>query len=89
MNKSTPYLNQYCCLVLECHSAGIDVGDLSKQQAARLRKLKVKAMTESGLSDNELWLICMCRKYKVLDTVNDFALKTILLNEFDTGRHSV
>jgi len=73
METEKPYLIQYCNLIFELHSQKIDADNMSKEQTEILCKLRAKAIQQSGLTFNELTLICMCRKYRIFKKVNIYA----------------
>jgi len=70
-----PFLTQYCNLMFEWHSTGIDVDTASESQVELLQELREKAIAQSGLTRSELALISMCRKYHIFTTINTYAHK--------------
>ena len=70
-----PYLTQYCNLLFEWHSVGVNIDTASKSQQAALQELREKAIAQSGLTWDELTLISMCRKYRIFKKVNTYAHK--------------
>jgi len=75
MENAKPYLTQYCNLVFELHSKELTYDAASENEKNLLQELRVKATEQSGLTENELTLICMCREYKIFNKVNVYAKK--------------
>ena len=73
METETPYLTQYCNMVYEWRCKGIDIDNATENQAIKIRELREKAIEQSGLTVNELSLICMCRKNGIFKKVNVYA----------------
>lgn len=73
MDKTTTYLTQYCNLVFEWQSLGINIDSASENQQAQIQELRKKALEQSGLTCSELALISMCRKYRIFREVNTYA----------------
>jgi len=73
MEKQKPYLTQYCNIKFEWHSTGIDIDKATKSQRLLMQDIRLRAVAESGLTDNELTLIAMCRNYGIFEKVNIYA----------------
>ena len=73
MKTETVYLTQYFNLILEWQRNGINIDNASKSQLQLLQNLKTKALAQSGLSANELMLICLIRKRNIFTKVHVFA----------------
>lgn len=67
------YLTQYCNMSFEWQSKGITPDNAAESQLAALYELRNKAIKQSGLTENELILVCMCRKYGIFKKVNQYA----------------
>jgi len=65
-NFETPPLTQYCNLMFEWQCLGLTIDTAPKHQQDLLSALREKILTQSGLTDNELALISLCRKHRVL-----------------------
>ena len=70
MEKQTPYLTQFCNLSFEWQSTGINFDDATESQQERFKELRAQAIEQSGLTCNELSLICNCRLYPIFERVN-------------------
>ncbi|MCL2228751.1 MAG: hypothetical protein FWC00_02875 [Firmicutes bacterium] len=70
---NTPYVTQYCNLRFEWQSLGITIDTATENQARFMHDLKQKAIEQSGLTDNELDLISVCRRYRLLKQVYTYA----------------
>jgi hypothetical protein len=77
MNNLTPYLTQYCNLNFEWFCKNISIDTASESQAKEMQELRIKAMEQSGLTINELALICQCRKFRISRKINDYMHKII------------
>jgi len=75
MKKQTPYLTQYYNLKLELKRNKINYDELNEDEYQEIISLKNKAIEESGLTDNELGLILLCRKHNIFRKVNVYANK--------------
>ena len=69
----THYLTQYCNMVFEWRSKGLDIDSASEAQVNEMQELRAKAIEQSGLSDNELTLISLCRNKNILNKVYMYA----------------
>lgn len=72
MEKAT-YLTKYCNMCFEWQLNGITTDNATESQLNELWELQNKAIKQSGLTENELVLICMCRKYGIFRKVNQYA----------------
>ena len=70
-----PWLTQYCNLMFEWQSMGINIDTASESQQVEINELREKAIEQSGLTLSELTLISMCRKYRMFEQVNTYAHK--------------
>jgi len=73
MEQEKPYICQYIDIVREWRERSINIRNASKQRADKLRDVRAKALSQSGLSANELEHICMCRLDKTFVLVNTCA----------------
>lgn len=79
MKRKISYFNQYCSICFEWQSKGITPDNAPEDQLNTMCELKDKAIEQSGLTENELALIYMCRKFKIFKKVNIYAHKIKLL----------
>jgi len=75
MEENKNYLTQYCNLSFEWQCLGITADTASESQQKQMQELREKAIEQSGLTRNELSLISMCRKYRIFNQVNTYALR--------------
>jgi len=75
MKKATPYLTQYCNLIAEWQINRINIDNADEEQKTIIQNLRTEAIKQSGLTNNELTLISLCRKYGIFKQVNVFARK--------------
>ncbi|MCL2229030.1 MAG: hypothetical protein FWC00_04345 [Firmicutes bacterium] len=73
MENKKPFLTQYCNLAFEWQSTGITIDTATESQVLFLQDLKQKALKQSGLTENELSLISLCRKRGLFKQVNTYA----------------
>lgn len=73
MENTKPYLTQYCNLVFELHNKGITYDYAPNNQKKELRELLEKAAEQSGLDEDEVVHICICREYEIFRKVNTYA----------------
>lgn len=80
MNKvNISYLTQYCNMIFEWHNKGLDIDNAAENQIIELQALQAKAVEQSGLTLNELTLICVCRQHRIFKKVNAYANKIRLI----------
>lgn len=66
MNRDkASYITEYCNMCFEWKSKGITPDNATQSQLNTLWELQKKAIEQSDLTENELVLICMCRKYGI------------------------
>jgi len=73
--KTIPYLTQYFNYINELDNKGINIDNATESQIKLIKELQIKAIEQSGLSWNELTLICLCRKHRIFTKVNVYANK--------------
>ena len=73
MTQPKPYLNQYFEMKLEWERNRIDIDTAPKEQIEKIQALQEKAIKQSGLTINELALICRCRLFRISRKVNTYA----------------
>jgi len=74
MKTSKSYLNQYYEPTCEWHRNQIDIDNASENEAIEILNLKEKAIVQSGLTYNEVALVCRCRKNGIFKKVNTYSL---------------
>ncbi|MCL2862241.1 MAG: hypothetical protein FWE22_07525 [Firmicutes bacterium] len=75
MKTQKPYLTQYCNLNFEWHCRGLNIDDVSEEEAIFSQELRKKTLEQSGLTENELLLISTCRNHNILKKVCSYARK--------------
>lgn len=71
--KTKKYITQYCNLRFEWDTKGITIDKATENQLKEMLVLREKALLESGLTENELTLIYICRKRGIFKKVNQYA----------------
>jgi len=61
--------------MFEWKSTGTSIDTANEKQIAELNALREKAVAQSGLTQSELNLIYMCRRYGIFTKVNTYAHK--------------
>jgi len=74
MKKQATYLTQYFNLKYELEIKGITISNASENEAKQLIELRAKALTQSGLTCNELTLIWRCRRHNIFAKVYGYSL---------------
>jgi len=65
MKNKKSYLNQYFDMKMEWYRNGLSVDNVTEVQLADMKELRAKALSQSGLTCNELAFICRCRKHGI------------------------
>ena len=73
MKNKTSYLTQYFNLYYEWTICGITINDVTEEQQILFQDLREKALTQSGLTFEELALIYTCRQYRNILKVKTYA----------------
>ena len=74
-NFEKPFLTQYCNLRFEWQCHGITADTATEAEREHLKTLEQQALAQSGLTMDELSLVTLCRKYRIITQVNTYAHK--------------
>ena len=82
MATKKPYLNQYFDMSFEWHRNGTTIDTATQEEQTEIQSLRAKAIKESGLTCEELSLICACRTYGITTKARQFVRVAKLLRGF-------